>query len=125
MSDWCLPRPDQKYMDRAWEKSPLMKTIVDRLATTEGLQAQVEEWVDEYTTEENARYRAYQAQGRIRREAQIYALWLEHMDEMEQYRAQVEETNKAAWTVYRKVLETQRAGRKTVRIDALMEETNE
>lgn len=120
MSNWYLPRPDQEYMDRAWEKNPLMKTIVDRLATTEGLQTQVEEWVAEYTPEENARYRAWNMQDRIRRGAQLYALWLENLDEMEQYRAQVTETNKAAWAVYRKVLETQRAGRKTVRIDDLM-----
>ena len=125
MSDWYLPRPDQKYIDRAWERNPLAKTIVDRIATTEGLETQVEEWVAEYTPEENARYRAYQMQDRIHTEATLYALWLENLGEMERYLLVIAQRNEQACRVLHKVMEAQRAGRKTVRIDDLMETTDE
>ena len=125
MSSWYLPHPEHMYMDRAWEKNPLAKHTVDRLATTDGLQAQVEEYVREYTPEENARYRAYQMMDRIRREAQLYALWLQHLDEMERHRQDMIRHNEQAWMVYRNVLAAHGRGRKTARITDLMGDTNE
>ena len=125
MSDWYLPRPDQEYLDRAWEKNPPAKNTVDDLATTHGLETQVGEWVAEYTPEQNARHRAYQMQDRIRTEATLYALWLQHCDEMEQHRVAIEQRNEQAWRVLHKVLEGQRAGRKTIKIADLMEPTDE
>ena len=125
MSGWNLPAPDPEYMTRAWEKNPLAKRTVDRLATTDGLQAQVDEYVSESTPEENARYRAWQMQDRIPREAQLYALWLQHLDEMEQHRQAMIRHNEQAWAVYRNVLAAHGAGRKTARITDLMGDTNE
>lgn len=121
MSDWYLPRPDQKYMDRAWEKNPLMKRERDRAAYTDTQK--------ELFTERSAEWLhgrlCFEYGQNIEHRATLYALWLEHRDEMEQYRVQVTKANKAAWTVCRKVLEAQRAGRKTVRIDDLMEATDD
>ena len=125
MSNWNLPHPEQMYMDRAWEKNPLAKHTVDRLATTDGLQAQVEEYVREYTPEENARYRAWQMQDRIRREAQLYALWLWHLAEMDEQRRLLRDRNAEAWHVLNEVLHAKAKGRKTVRIDDLLGGTDE
>ena len=122
---WNLPTPDHKFMARAWEKNPLAKRTVDRLATTDGLQAQVEEWVREYTPERNATHRALQMQDRLRREAQIYALWLEHLDEMERHRLAVAQRNEQAWEVLGKVLAARTAGRKTIKITDLIGEEDD
>ena len=121
MSDWYLPRPDQEYLDRAWEKNPLMKRERDRAAYTDTQKElfpdQTPEWLHERLCFEYGQ--------NIEHRATLYALWLEHRYEMELHRAQVAETNSAAWEAYRKVIEAQREGRKTVRIDDLMEGTNE
>ena len=57
----------------------------------------------------------------IEHRATLYALWLEHKYEMEQYRVQVYKQNEKAWKVLQKVADAQRAGCKTVRVDDLME----
>ena len=125
MSSWYLPHPDQTYMDRAWEKNPLAKRTVDRLATTDGLNQEVDAYLQEYAPETNARYRAYQTMDRIRREAQIYALWLQHLDEMERHRQAMIRHNEQAWLVYRNVLAAHGKGRKTARVTDLMGDTDE
>lgn len=121
MSDWYLPRPDQKYLDRAWEKNPLMKRERDRAAYTDTQKElfpdQTPEWLHERLCFEYGQ--------NIEHRATLYALRLEHLDEMERYRVQVMETNKAALDVYRKVLDAQRVGRKTIKITDLMEPTDE
>lgn len=125
MSDWNLPTPEPEYMTRAWEKNPLAKRTVDRLATTDGLETQLTQWLNEDTPETIARYRAYQMQDRIRREAQLYALSLQHLDEMERHRQDMIRHNEQAWMVYRNVLNAHGAGRKTARITDLMGDPNE
>ena len=125
MSGWNLPLPDAKYVALAWEKNPLAKRTVDRLATTDGLNQEVDAYLQAYTPEENARYRAYQMQDRLRREAQLYAMWLQHLDEMEQHRQAMIRHNEQAWAVYRNVLNAHGAGRKTARITDLMGDNNE
>lgn len=121
MSDWYLPRPDQKYMDRAWEKNPLMKKERDRAAYTD---TQKELFTERSTEWLHGRL-CFEYGQNIELRATIYALWLEHRDEMERYRAQVYKQNEKAWNVLQKVADAQRAGRKTVRIDDLMEGTSE
>ena len=125
MSDWYLPHPEQMYMDRAWEKNPLAKRTVDRLATTDGLETQVGEWVAEYTPEENARYRVHAWVDRLRWEARVYALWLGHQAEMDEQWRLLRDHNAEAWHVLNEVLRAKAKGRKTVRIDDLLGVTDE
>lgn len=123
MSSWYLPHPEQKHMDQAWEKNPLAKKFVDRLNTTVGVEEQKREFMDDYTPEENARYRAQEWAYRLRLEARIYALWLQHLDEMERHRQAMIRHNEQAWLVYRNVLAAHGRGRKTARITDLMGDT--
>ena len=125
MSSWYLPHPEQKHMDQAWEKNPLAKEIVDRLTTTVGVEKQKGEFMAEYTPEQNARYRVHAWVDRLRLEAKIYALWLEHQDELDEQKELMRDHNAEAWHVLNGVLHAKSKGRKTVRIDDLLGVTDE